>query len=136
MRSGTLPGGCTHRAGSPTYQGWEEHMTGLRMFGCVVFIGSLAAGFAAPSQSDALAIADFNDGTLRAKSGLGVWPYTDEQFGGTSEARVSIIRPGAKSSSGTLHVVFRVTNDSPMPFAGVWAFVAKDGQSADLSTYR
>jgi len=87
-------------------------------------------------QTDTLRIADFDGANLESRSGLAVWPYADDQFGGTSDAKVTPIRPGARASRGALHVAFRVTDDWAMPFAGVWMIVAKDAQPTDLAAYR
>jgi len=102
----------------------------------LVVAGILSIGSIALSQTDALRIADFDDAKLESRSGLAVWPYADDQFGGTSDAKVTLIRPGARASRGALHVAFRVTNDWATPFAGVWMIVARDGQSTDLTAYR
>ena len=96
----------------------------------------LAVAVSARSQSDVMHIASFDTGELKSISGLALWLFADEQFGGTSHVRATLLRPGANSSSGAVHIAFRVTGDSPMPFAGIWAMVGKDGLPVDLRAYR
>jgi pimeloyl-ACP methyl ester carboxylesterase len=79
------------------------------------------------TQHDSLVMADFEGDKAEARAGLALWPYADEQFGGTSEARVTLIHPGANGSKGAARVSFRVTDDSPAPFAGAWAMIGPRG---------
>jgi hypothetical protein len=87
-------------------------------------------------QQNTLTIADFDGERAESNSGLAVWPYTDEQFGGASEARPTLIRPGANRSRGALHVSFNVTSEFRAPFAGVWVMVGPEGLATDLSAYK
>ena len=61
----------------------------------------------APAQHDALVIADFDGDKAETRSGLSLWLYCDEQFGGTSEAHATLIHPGAETSRGALRPPMR-----------------------------
>jgi len=102
----------------------------------LLLLWSLAAGGAAWAQSATLVIADFEGERAETTSGLALWLYSDEQFGGTSEARVALIHPGADGSRGAIRISFRVTADAPLAFAGAWAMVGPEGLATDLSAYR
>jgi hypothetical protein len=102
----------------------------------VTYCKAIDGGEIALLQTDALRIADFDGAKLESRSGLAVWPYADDQFGGTSDVKVTLIRPGARASRGALHVAYRVTDDWATPFAGVWMIVGKEAQSTDLTAYR
>lgn len=97
---------------------------------------SLVAGGASRVQHGPLVIADFDGEKIETRSGLSLWPFADEQFGGTSEARTTLIHPGANASRGALRIVFRVTEEFAAPFAGAWAMVGPEGLATDLSAYR
>ena len=94
------------------------------------------AGGAAPTQSGNLVVSDFDGERIEIRSGLSLWVFADEQFGGTSEARPTLIHPGANASRGALRISFRITEDFANPFAGVWAMVGPEGLATDLSAYR
>jgi hypothetical protein len=96
---------------------------------------SLVAGIAARAQNANLLIGDF-DKTIETVSGLSPMVMADAQLGGTSEARLTLIQPGANASRSALRISFRVTDDFPAPFAGVWALLKAEGPVADLSAYR
>jgi complex I intermediate-associated protein 30 (CIA30) len=98
----------------------------------------LAAGAALAAGAGPLApmIADFEAGRLETTAGLALAPITDEQFGGTSEAKMTIVRPGAHGSHAALHVSFLMGNDFQRPFSGVWALLGAEGLATDLSAYR
>jgi hypothetical protein len=97
---------------------------------------ALVAGGVAWAQPGNLVIADFEGEKAETRSGLALWPYADDQFGGTSEARAILVHPGAAGSRGAVRISFRVTGDSPAPFAGAWAMVGREGLATDLSAYR
>jgi hypothetical protein len=107
-----------------------------RAFALEIALVLLAAGGSLPAQRDTLLIGDFDAGKAETKSGLALWPFCDEQYGGTSQARVSLIHPGADGSAGALRISFRITGDFPTPFAGAWAMVGPEGLVTDLSAYR
>jgi Complex I intermediate-associated protein 30 (CIA30) len=88
------------------------------------------------AQSGNRVIADFDGEKLETSSGLSPWYYADDQLGGTSDVRGSLIHPGAESSRGALRLSFNLTNDFPAPFAAAWAMVGPEGLATDLSAYR
>ena len=96
----------------------------------------LAAGGSPRAQRDTLLVGDFDAGKAETRSGLSLWPFCDEQYGGTSQARMSLIHPGADGSPGALRISIRITGDFPTPFAGAWAMVGPEGLVTDLSAYR
>jgi hypothetical protein len=112
----------------------DRRMAGGLLALVIALAGALAA--AARAQTNTLVIADFDGAKIEGRSGLAIWLYTDEQFGGTSEARATLIHPGADGTAGALHLAFRVTDDSRMAFAGAWAFPHPQGLTTDLSAYR
>jgi hypothetical protein len=94
------------------------------------------AGSAAPAQNGNLVVSDFDGERIEIRSGLSLWVFADEQFGGTSEARPTLVHPGASASRGALRISFRLTEDFANPFAGVWAMIGPEGLATDLSAYR
>lgn len=91
---------------------------------------------AAAAQQNGMIVSTFDGDRIETRSGLALWIFTDEQFGGTSSGSAVIIRPGAGGSRGALRVEFRVTEDARNPFASVWAMVAARAAPTDLSSYR
>ncbi len=104
--------------------------------GLLLFASLLVAGRPARAQDGSLLVADFDGDKVQTKAGLMLMTIADEQFGGTSEAQLSLIRPGANGSRGALHVAFHVTNEFAAPFAGAWALIGPQGRAIDLSSYR
>jgi hypothetical protein len=104
--------------------------------GLLVFTCPLVASGPARAQNGTLVIADFDGEKVQTASGLLLMTIADEQFGGTSEAQLSLIHPGANASRGALRISFRVTNEFPAPFAGAWAMLGAEGLATDLSAYR
>jgi complex I intermediate-associated protein 30 (CIA30) len=96
----------------------------------------LVALAAAQPAGDARVIADFEGGKVETRFGLALWPYADEQFGGTSVTQLTLVHPGAAGSKGALRIALDVTDQAPAPFAGVWAMAGPDGRATDLSAYR
>ncbi len=107
---------------------------------------ALAAAAAAPAPSPPAPsnarpavgplVADFEGGRAETNAGLAVVAITDEQFGGTSEAKMTIVKPGANGSHAALHVAFRMGSDFAYAFSGVWALLGERGLATDLSAYR
>jgi len=90
-----------------------------------------------PAQASRPLITDFEGSkTLETASTLSWMVIADEQFGGTSEARPTVIHPGANGSRGALRISFRLTSEFPTPFASVWALIGPEGEPIDLSAYR
>jgi Complex I intermediate-associated protein 30 (CIA30) len=96
----------------------------------------LAVGPEAQERGGPLVVADFDGGKPETNAGLALWIYCDEQLGGTSDARVTLINPGAGKSRGAVRLSFRVTDDFRMAFASVWAMVGPEGLATDLSAYK
>lgn len=82
-----------------------------------------------------LLVDDFDDGDLEARSGLSWVPFSDDQFGGTSEAHVEVIDDGAEGSRHALRFSGRTTEVSERKIAAVWVPVAEEGLPKDLSAY-
>jgi complex I intermediate-associated protein 30 (CIA30) len=97
---------------------------------------SFVAGGALQAQHDALLVADFDGEKADTNSGLSLWLYADDQLGGTSEARASLIHPGADTSRGAVRLSFRVAGEFRAPFSGAWAMVGPEGLATDLSAYK
>jgi len=77
-----------------------------------LFLLFLTAGAAARAQNGNLMVADFEGGKVETVQGLALVPFTDEQLGGTSEARLTLSHPGADGSRGALQISFRITATS------------------------
>lgn len=107
-----------------------------RLIASSLLLALVALAAPVKTQTDALLIADFDGAKAEARSGLAIWIYADEQFGGTSEGQATLIHPGAAGSPGALHLAFRVTDDSRMAFAAAWAMPHPEGLAVDLSSYR
>ena len=96
----------------------------------------LFAGTAARAQDGNLMIADLEGGRLETVDGLAFAVIADEQLGGTSDARLSVIHPGAQGTKNALRISFRLGEGFPYAFSGVWALLGKEGLLTDLSAYR
>src|SRR5437868_6662021 len=108
-----------------------------RLTGAIaVLLCSMTGGAIILIAQNARPIADFDGERTESASGLAIWPYTDEQLGGTSECRVMLVHPGAGGSRGALRISFRVTSDFPAPFAGAWAMVGPEALATDLSAFQ
>jgi hypothetical protein len=97
---------------------------------------SLIVGDAPQAQTDRLVISDFDGGTIETSSRLAVVVISDEQLGGTSDARLTLVHPGANATAGALRISFHVTADFAAPFAAIWAPFGAQGLPLDLSAYR
>lgn len=97
---------------------------------------SVSASGMAPAQNADLLVADFDNGKIETVQGLAIVVMADEQFGGTSDARLTLIDPGAERSRSALRISFRITGDFANPFSGVWALLGSEGLPTDVSAYR
>jgi hypothetical protein len=97
---------------------------------------SLIAGATARMRNGNLMVADFEGGKVETVSGLALPAIADEQLGGTSEARLTLSRPGAQASRGALRISFRMADGFATPFSSVWALLGAEGLAIDLSAYR
>ncbi len=102
----------------------------------LILLFLLVAGAGARAQSGNLMVADFEGGKVETVQGLALVPFTDEQLGGTSEARLTLSHPGADGSRGALQISFRITGDFPMPFGGVLAMLGPEGLATDLTSHK
>lgn len=82
-----------------------------------------------------LVVDDFEDGDFEASSGLSWVTFSDEQFGGSSQARIEVIEGGAASSRRALRFSGRTTTETERKLAAVWVPVAAEGLPKDLSAY-
>src|SRR5215218_2029641 len=122
------------------YSGYRRGVSSL-----FLLLFSLSAGAAAGAQNsgpqkgtpqnDSLLVADFEGGKLETMSGLALAAITDEQFGGLSEARLSLIHPGAQNSRGALRISFKMADALGFAFAGAWALLG-ESVATDLSAYQ
>ena len=101
----------------------------------LIFVLLLLVAEPAQTPPNSLVVADFDGAKAETKAGLALWPYCDEQLGGTSEAHATLVHPGAEKSRGALRITFRVTNDFRVPFASIWAMVGPEALATDLSAY-
>jgi hypothetical protein len=82
-----------------------------------------------------LLIDDFEDNDLEARSGLSWVVFSDDQLGGTSQARIGLTDGGAPGSRHALRFSGRTTEASERKIAAVWVPVAREGLPEDLSAY-
>jgi complex I intermediate-associated protein 30 (CIA30) len=113
------------------------HRRGISALFLLLFsVGAGARAQSGSPQNGNLAIADFEGGKLETLPGLALAAIADEQLGGTSEARLTLVHPGAQGSKGALRISFRLGEGFAYPFAGVWASLGAEGLPIDLSAYR
>jgi hypothetical protein len=89
-----------------------------------------------PKDSGAMVVADFEGERVENVHGLALAPVADEQYGGTSETRLSLVHPGAPGSRGAARISFHMAAGSPYPFASVFLMLGPEGLPSDLSAYR
>jgi len=77
-------------------------------------------------------IADFDDGTLEASSGLDWIVIGDDLIGGASEASLETVRPGAQGSSAALRFSGTIREGFASPFSGAWAALHPAGVTSTL----
>jgi len=116
--------------------GRRRGVSALFLFPFLLPLGAAAWAQDGKPQGGSLAIADFEGGKLETLSGLALAAITDEQLGGTSEARLTLTHPGAQGSRGALRISFLMTDGFPRPFAQVSALLGKEGLATDMSAYR
>ncbi|MEL7450845.1 MAG: amidohydrolase family protein, partial [Pseudomonadota bacterium] len=75
------------------------------------------------------------DQDLSAPEGFAWAPTTDSMMGGSSEASLSHVSPGADASGGALLVDTEVFMDFPYPWAGAYLAVIPEGRTGDLSAW-
>ncbi|MFY9821599.1 MAG: CIA30 family protein [Thermoanaerobaculia bacterium] len=98
--------------------------------------GAAARAQNSSPQSGNLLIADFDGGKIETVLGLALAPICDDQLGGTSDARMTLVHPGAQGSQGALRISFLLGEGFAYPFSGAWAFLGTEGLPMDLSAYK
>ena len=78
---------------------------------------------------------DFEDGDLEAPSGLYWIILTDEQFGGTSKARVEVVAGEDARGKSFLRFSGETTEEAPVVVAAAWVPISKEGLAEDLNAY-
>ena len=82
-------------------------------------------------------ISDFDGTEITAGFGAGWQVSTDSLFGGSSEAKMYLIKSGSGGSSGALEVIGTIKAGAPFPWAGAMFFPASPPMSpANLSTFK
>ena len=81
-------------------------------------------------------ISDFDGAEPTAEFGDGWQISTDTLFGGASEAKMQLVKPGAAGSAGALEITGTIKAGSPFPWAGAMFFPASPPMSpANLSKF-
>lgn len=82
------------------------------------------------------AISDFDGAGVTASFGAGWSISTDTMMGGSSEAKMDLVKPGAVGSAGALGVTGTIKPGSPFPWAGAMFFPASAPMApADVSKF-
>lgn len=81
-------------------------------------------------------ISDFDGEQITAEFGDGWQISTDTMLGGSSEATMQLVKPGAAGSAGALEITGAIKPGAPFPWAGAMFFPASPPMSpANLSTF-
>jgi imidazolonepropionase-like amidohydrolase len=81
-------------------------------------------------------ISDFDGTDIAAEFGDGWQISTDTMFGGSSEAKMQLVKPGATGSTGALEITGAIKPGAPFPWAGAMFFPASPPMSpANLSKF-
>ena len=82
-------------------------------------------------------ISDFDDGRVAAAFGAGWQISTDSMRGGASDAKMTIVRPGAAGSAAALEITGAIRAGAEYPWAGAMFFPAATPMApVDLSTFK
>jgi imidazolonepropionase-like amidohydrolase len=82
-------------------------------------------------------ISDFEDGRVSAAFGTGWQVSTDSMMGGTSEATMDVVKPGAANSAAALQVTGEIKPGAPFAWAGAMFFPATTPMSpVDFSKFK
>ncbi|HEY0873904.1 MAG TPA: CIA30 family protein, partial [Vicinamibacterales bacterium] len=82
-------------------------------------------------------ISDFDDGQITAAFGDGWQISTDTLLGGSSEAKMTLVKPGAEGSAGALEITGTIKPGAPFPWAGAMFFPASPPMSpANVSKFK
>ncbi len=91
--------------------------------------------WALASEAGTWKLDDFEDGDLKAATGLSWFLIADDLAGGASETRLEIRPGGAARSRHALRLVGRLNGSRGWPFAGMWASLDGSGRSVDLGKF-
>lgn len=82
-------------------------------------------------------ISDFEDGHPSAAFGAGWQISTDSMMGGASEAKMDVVKPGARDSQAALLVTGEIKAGAPFAWAGAMFFPAKTPMTpVDVSKFK
>ena len=82
-------------------------------------------------------ISDFDGTAVSGEFGSGWQVYTDTLMGGTSDARMRLIKPGAAGSAGALEITGTIRAGVPYPWAGAMFFPGPAPMAAaDVSRFK
>ena len=82
-------------------------------------------------------ISDFDGDQISAEFGDGWQISTDTLFGGSSEAKMQLVKPGAAGSIGALEMTGTITPGAPFPWAGAMFFPASPPMTpANVSKFK
>jgi hypothetical protein len=82
-------------------------------------------------------ISDFDGTEISAEFGDGWQISTDTLFGGSSEAKMQLVKPGAAGSAGALEVTGTIKAGAPFPWAGAMFFPASPPMTpANVSKFK
>ena len=90
--------------------------------------------FAAAGDSRTWTLDDFDDGDLKAASGLSWIVIADDLAGGATEARLELRPGGPETPRHALRLTGRLGGGSPS-FAGAWISLERSGRNLDLSAF-
>ena len=81
-------------------------------------------------------ISDFDGAEITAEFGAGWQISTDTLFGGSSEAKMQLVKPGGAGSTGALEISGAIKSGGPFPWAGAMFFPASPPMSpANVSRF-
>jgi hypothetical protein len=86
------------------------------------------------SETHTWTLDDFEDGNLKAASGLSWIVIADDLAGGATEARLEIRSGGSKNSRHSLRLTATFGQRKPS-FAGAWVGLEREGRNLDLSAF-
>jgi complex I intermediate-associated protein 30 (CIA30) len=90
--------------------------------------------FVAAGDSRTWTLDDFDDGDLKAASGLSWIVIADDLAGGATEARLELRPGGPETPRHALRLISRLGGGNPS-FAGAWISLERSGRNLDLSAF-
>jgi hypothetical protein len=94
----------------------------------------LSAPLVSGGETKTWVLDDFEDGNLKAASGLSWFLLADDLMGGATEARLQVRKGGSSGSRHALGLSGRLAAGK-RSFAGAWTSLDPTGRSVDLSTF-